>query len=76
MPLLQHIPITISIEIERLPEMSLQPAPSMEVKCLPKMSLQPAPSILQIEEALYAPFKIQLGDKGYHLFKPNNELNI
>ena len=59
MPLLQHMPTTVSMEIQR-----------------PEMSLQPAPSILQIEEELYAPFEIQSGDEGYHLFEPDDELDI
>ena len=45
MPLLQYIPITVLIEIERLSKISLQLAPSIEVERLPKISLQLAPSI-------------------------------
>ena len=40
------------------------------------MSLQPTPSILQIKDALYTPFTIQLGEEGSYLFNFDNKLNI
>ena len=39
MPLLQHMPTTVSMEIERLFKISLQLALSMEVEHLPEISL-------------------------------------
>ena len=59
--------------------MSLQYIPTtvlMEIECLPKISLQLIPFILQIKEAPYTLFKIQLGEEVNYLYNFNNKLNI